>query len=88
MTILCSSGLSFETGRSEALVGFYVVQNPVAAFKPDRLVFSVFAFVTGRAHSRGKGVEQRNQLLGFNEAAGVQIPFVVSASNPRICADR
>ena len=63
-----------QTGGIEALVRIHVVQNLVAVFEPDCLVVSVFVFVAGRAHSGGKVVEQRDQLLGFNEAGGVHIP--------------
>jgi hypothetical protein len=58
----------FETGRTEALVCFYVVQNRSAVFKPDDLVVSIFVLVARRPYSGGKVVQQHNQLLRFNEA--------------------
>jgi hypothetical protein len=57
-----------ETGGIEAFVCLHVVQNLVAIFEPDCLVFSVFVFLAGRAHPGGKVVEQCNQLFRFQRS--------------------
>ena len=65
-----------ETGRTEALVCFHIVQNLSAIFKPDSLLIPVFVLVARRPYSGGKVVQQRDQLLLFNEAGRVRIPVV------------
>ena len=65
----------FETGRTEALVCLHVVQNLPAVFKPDGLLISVFVLLARRPHSGGKVVQQHHQLLRFDEAGRVCIPY-------------
>src|SRR6266849_8593235 len=65
----------FETADIEALVGLHIVENSVAVCEPDCLFVAVFVFVAGGAHPGGKVVQQRNQLVRFNEAGRVYIPY-------------
>src|SRR5208337_903634 len=65
----------FEAERAEALVCLHVVQNLPAVFKPDHLVVSVSVLVARCPYSGGKVVQQHDQLLRFNEAGRVRIPY-------------
>jgi hypothetical protein len=64
-----------ETGRTEALVYFHIVENLPAVFKPEGVLIAVFLLVAGGPYFGGKVVQQNDQLLRFNETGRMYIPY-------------